>query len=69
MDKGIKIELKYCCKRRILVLREMKDEEALKSPGMRQAAALQISLLIFYQSISKVSSPGSLVLHEHQSFC
>lgn len=51
MDKDIKMELKYYCKRGILVLQEMKMGEALKSPGTRQAAAAQISLLLFYKSI------------------
>lgn len=69
MDKDIKKELKYFCKRGIFVLQEMKDGEALASPGMREAAAEQISLLLFYQSIPKVSSPGSAALHKHQSFC
>ena len=69
MDKDIKKELKYCCKRGIFVLQEMKDGEALASPGMREAAAEQISLLLFYQSIPKISSSGSAALHKHQSFC
>ena len=43
--------------------------EALASPGMRHAAAVQISTLLFYQSIPEVSSPRSLDLHKHQSFC
>ena len=37
--------------------------------GMRQAAAVQIFLPLFYQSIPKISSAGSLALHKHQSFC
>lgn len=69
MDRDIKKELKYSCKRGILVLQEMKDREALASPGMRQAAAEQISLLLFYQSIPKVPSPGSSALHKYQLFC
>lgn len=44
MEKDVKTGLKYCCKRGILVPQEMKDGEALASPGMRQAAAVQISL-------------------------
>lgn len=41
----------------------------MASPGMRQAAAAQISMLLVYQSIPKVSSSQSLDLHNHQSFC
>lgn len=36
---------------------------------MKQAAAVQISLLLLYQSISEVSSAGSPPLHKHQSSC
>lgn len=41
--------------------------EVLQSPRMRQAAAVQISLLLFDQSIPGVPGAGSL--HKHQSFC
>lgn len=43
--------------------------KALASPGTSQVAALQIALLLFYQSTPVVSSPESLALHKHQSFC
>lgn len=49
------------------MLQEMKDGGSLRSPKMRQAAVVQMSLLLFDQSVHEVSGAGSL--HKHQSFC
>lgn len=69
MDKDIKMELKYYCKRGILVLQEMKMGKLWKVQG-RDKQLLHKSLCYYSTRASlKVSSPGSLILHKHQSFC